>query len=428
MLQLHRDTGEVLWCEIWASPDGQNEAIFDLALDGEGDAFVVGRAYTTGGYDIIVQKYHGDSGYCLWTQYIAGADLLDDVGLDIVVGSDGNPVVTGIIGLASGDADYVTAKLASEDGAQIWLRQEPGAVNNPEARAGWLALADGDDVLMANRTWSSTTGYDVVLRRYAASDGQTVWSRRWNSGATTADDPHAMIRDAAGDVLVCGVSGGDYFVLKVDGASGEPVWTSSYHGPPDWYDVAEVLVEAGDGTIVTTGFSDGSTTGWDIATVGLDPVDGVQRWAMRYDGDGQSDEPAAMAVTPRGEVVVTGYTYSYASQNDLVTLCYQLPDDATAVDTAPRLADGLTGAWPNPFNPRVTLAYTMPADGQARLVITDLRGRQIAVLQDGPVAAGTHTSSWDGRDAAGRAVAAGVYCATLHTGRGVSVRKLVLAK
>ncbi len=89
---------------------------------------------------------------------------------------------------------------------------------------------------------------------------------------------------------------------------------------------------------------------------------------------------------------------------------------------------GLTGAWPNPFNPRVTLSYAMAADGAARLAVFDLRGREVAVLQDGALAAGAHTAAWDGRDDGGRAVPAGVYMAVLRTEQGVTTRKLVLAK
>ncbi len=429
MLQLHGDTGEVLWCEIWASPEGFNEAIFDLAVDGEGNVFTVGRAFTTGYYDIIVQKYHGDSGYCFWSQTIGGAEVCDDIGLSIVVGSDGNPVVTGIIGLADGGADFVTAKLAGDDGTQLWLQQEPGAVNNIEARTSWLALMDNDDVVMASRTWSSTTGYDVVLHRYESADGHTAWSQRWNSSGNTADDPRQMVRDRDGNVLVCGVSGGDYFVLKVDGATGDPLWTGGYQGPPNWYDVAGVLAEAPDGTIVTSGFSDGTDTGWDVATVGFAPADGAPLWAVRYDGEGQSDEPAAIAITPGGEVVVTGYAYSYTSQNDLLTLCYQLPDSQTPViDAGVPTVTGLTGAWPNPFNPRVTLGYTLADAGPAHLTIVDLRGRTIAVLQVAALAAGPHTATWDGRDTTGHPAPAGVYCAVLRTAAGTTVQKVVLAK
>jgi hypothetical protein len=406
-----------------------NEAIFDIALDAQGDIFTAGRAFTPGYYDVIVQKYDGDTGACDWSSYIAGDDVFDDIGWSLVVGPDGNPVVTGIIGREDGGADYVTAKFASADGEQLWLAQHPGAVNNIEARTSWLAQMDDGDVVMGSRTWEAATGYDVVLHRYAADTGATVWTTRWNSGSNRADDPRSMIRDRDGNLLVCGVSGGDYFVLKVDGATGQRLWNSGYYGPPNWWDTALVLAEAPDGTVVTSGLSDGTNTGWDVATVGFDPTTGAFLWDVRYDGSGQSDEPRAVATSPQGDLFVTGYIFDYDIQNNIFTLCYRLPTDQTPVadDGLPAVA-GLTGAWPNPFNPRVTLSYALPADGAARLAVFDLRGREIAVLHDGALAAGAHTAAWDGRDDGGHAVPAGVYLAVLRTEQGTSTRKLVLAK
>jgi WD40 repeat protein len=351
------------------------------------------------------------------------------VGWSVTVGPDGNPVVTGILGLADGGADYVTAKFASTDGERLWLARHPGAVNNIEARTSWLAQLDGGDVVMGSRTWSASTGYDVVLHRYAAATGATVWTYRWNSGTNRADDPRAMIRDAAGNLLVCGVSGGDYFVLKVDGVGGQRLWNATYHGPPNWWDTALVLAEAPDGTVVTSGLSDGATTGWDVATVGFDPTTGAYLWDLRRDGSGQSDEPRAIAASAQGDLFVTGYVYGYDTQNDLLTLCYRLPAGTTPVIGGdPPAVAGLTGAWPNPFNPRVTLSYALPADGAARLAVFDLRGREVAVLVDGASAAGTHVAAWDGRDAGGREVSAGVYLAVLRTEQGTTMRRLVLAK
>ncbi|HOX24244.1 MAG TPA: FlgD immunoglobulin-like domain containing protein [Candidatus Krumholzibacteria bacterium] len=68
---------------------------------------------------------------------------------------------------------------------------------------------------------------------------------------------------------------------------------------------------------------------------------------------------------------------------------------------------------PNPPNPATVFSFALPADGHARLEIVDLRGRRVTTLRDGSLAAGPHAVAWDGRDAAGRAVAAGIYLARL---------------
>lgn len=99
-------------------------------------------------------------------------------------------------------------------------------------------------------------------------------------------------------------------------------------------------------------------------------------------------------------------------------------DDDQAV--APR-AFTLGPVHPNPFAPRTAIAFELAEAGVARLRILDPAGRVLRVLADGALGAGRHARDWDGRDAEGRAVAAGVYLAELSVqGRGSERVKLIL--
>jgi hypothetical protein len=91
---------------------------------------------------------------------------------------------------------------------------------------------------------------------------------------------------------------------------------------------------------------------------------------------------------------------------------------------APQYTSGVSGQLPgvavlsqnapNPFNPRTTIRFTLPADGGARLAIYDLAGRLVRTLVAGSLAAGEHEAVWDGCDDAGRAQASGSYLARLE--------------
>jgi len=83
---------------------------------------------------------------------------------------------------------------------------------------------------------------------------------------------------------------------------------------------------------------------------------------------------------------------------------------------------------PNPFNPLTTLSFALPSDGRARLAVFDPEGRLVRVLVDGPLAAGQHSTTWDGRDGAGRAMGSGIYLARLETGAGAGTVKLQLVR
>ena len=103
------------------------------------------------------------------------------------------------------------------------------------------------------------------------------------------------------------------------------------------------------------------------------------------------------------------------------------PPSLVAPVPAGREAVRLAG-WPNPFNPRTTVAFELPHAAHARLVLHDLAGRLVRVLVDGSLPAGAHQVAWDGRDAAGREAASGLYVARLAAGEARATLRLNLVR
>lgn len=87
----------------------------------------------------------------------------------------------------------------------------------------------------------------------------------------------------------------------------------------------------------------------------------------------------------------------------------------TGADGPPARPATALRAWPNPFNPRVTLRYQVAAATTGRLAVYDLAGRLVAVLRAGDIAAGAHTFAWDAT-----ALASGVYLVRLETALGAT--------
>ncbi len=81
--------------------------------------------------------------------------------------------------------------------------------------------------------------------------------------------------------------------------------------------------------------------------------------------------------------------------------------------------------YPNPFNPSTVIPYQLPAPMHVRLEVFNVLGQRIATLVDSERPAGFHTASWDATDAAGQAVAAGVYLYRLH-GDGAQITRSML--
>jgi hypothetical protein len=101
---------------------------------------------------------------------------------------------------------------------------------------------------------------------------------------------------------------------------------------------------------------------------------------------------------------------------------------ASAVDGTARPAPAPLTAWPNPFNPRVTIAWDLPAAVDGTLEVFAMDGTRVRTLLSGTVAAGPGEVQWDGRDQNGRDVATGAYVARLRTADRVQTQRLLLVR
>lgn len=73
-------------------------------------------------------------------------------------------------------------------------------------------------------------------------------------------------------------------------------------------------------------------------------------------------------------------------------------------------------AFPNPSADVTTLSFGLAADARVEARIYDVAGRLTRTLHDGPLPAGRHALTWDGRGENGRTVGAGVYFYRLRAG------------
>lgn len=88
----------------------------------------------------------------------------------------------------------------------------------------------------------------------------------------------------------------------------------------------------------------------------------------------------------------------------------------------------LRSAYPNPFNPRVTIAFALDREQQARVAVYDVQGRLVKVLREGVMAAGAASVVWDGTGPGGARMASGVYLVELRAGPVSDRRTVTLVK
>ncbi|HMB68114.1 MAG TPA: FlgD immunoglobulin-like domain containing protein, partial [bacterium] len=99
-------------------------------------------------------------------------------------------------------------------------------------------------------------------------------------------------------------------------------------------------------------------------------------------------------------------------------------DVGTALAAEPVLRQNV----PNPFRSATSVSFALPVAADVQLEVFDVAGRRVTELVSGRVEAGEHTVSWNGRNSAGRQVAAGVYLVRLSTPSSTLTRDVVLLR
>jgi hypothetical protein len=85
----------------------------------------------------------------------------------------------------------------------------------------------------------------------------------------------------------------------------------------------------------------------------------------------------------------------------------------------------LAGNAPNPFTAQTAISFGLPVGGNVRVNIFDMTGRLVNTLVNEELAAANHTIVWDGTDASGVSVGAGVYFCRLEAAGQVLTQKML---
>ena len=138
------------------------------------------------------------------------------------------------------------------------------------------------------------------------------------------------------------------------------------------------------------------------------------------------------ALTDTGHVDAGGAPFVYK----LTAIDVHLNESAPAtllpsgtVDVSePRFELAFAAPTPNPAAGPATLRLTLSREGPTGLAIYDAQGREVRALVDGARPAGHQAVTWDLRDAAGNAVAPGLYFARLQAEGRTLTRRLAVVR
>ncbi len=88
----------------------------------------------------------------------------------------------------------------------------------------------------------------------------------------------------------------------------------------------------------------------------------------------------------------------------------------------------LLGGYPNPFNSRTVIVFSLERPAQVRVEICSLTGARLALLFAQSLAGGIHRIVWDGTDGQGTPLPSGLYFCRITTAGGTALLKLTLIR
>lgn len=132
----------------------------------------------------------------------------------------------------------------------------------------------------------------------------------------------------------------------------------------------------------------------------------------------------AVAAAVDDEIYIFG---GRTTNGTLVTSSLSLVIGTAAEPDAPRTTFTLTLDGPNPFRDRTRFMLALDRPETVQVAVFDALGRRVALLQDGPLAAGRHPLDWDGHGEAGR-LPSGTYLVRATTGSAQVVRRITTVR
>lgn len=142
--------------------------------------------------------------------------------------------------------------------------------------------------------------------------------------------------------------------------------------------------------------------------------------------------PFVLTIGPNPDGELVEFEFHLATEGrydtyDVVTITLDLSQTGVGDGDLP-LVFALRQNAPNPFGRGTAIAFDLPSPARANLSIYTVGGRMVATVLDRDLPAGRHRAAWDGRDASGHEVAAGVYFYRIEAGADVGVRKMLVIK
>jgi hypothetical protein len=256
----------------------------------------------------------------------------------------------------------------------------------------------------------------------------------YNGTGGDQDIPYAITTDTADNIFVTGSSRNfdtlgseDFYTMKLNSA-GILLWGKRFDGSGSGLDYGTSIAVDKRGNVFAGGTTDKHYFHQQYGLLKYGPT-GDLFWLEEYSVQENSEDFIYTTLTDNNNsIYVTGISFDSTSDYDIATIKYSETIGIEPISNEVPNEFRLIGNYPNPFNPVTKIKFNVPAKGRSEkakivLKVFDLSGKEVALLYNGEITAGSYEIEFDGSD-----LASGVYFCRLISYGFSQTRKMVMIK
>lgn len=470
----YNEDGEELWIASSNRPDSTANFSKDIAVDEEGNVFVLGHTKTNStGQDFFLVKYNSN-GIEQWTVQKGGYANFDDEPLALALDAYANIIVTGTVYRKDSANDYMILKY-NPLGALLWESYYTGPNKASDCVSGLATDAFGN-IYITGKSWEGGEQYNYATIKYSGA-GIEQWVAKYAGPSQSDDETIAVVVDDSGNVYLSGGSEKDsynhsqfeFITIKYD-SNGVEQWTARYKPSLEggYSRVTNMAIDKkGNVYIIGSDRVEYVTIKYDsqgIETwvykytilalnsfalpkfIRIDEADeiyvggfgsrlivlkhsedGAVKWMTNYQGPGfLGNMMADFEIDHSGNIYVTSEGDQNFSHSVFTTIKYSqdpvlaIPSDGQ-IEISKRYT--LEQNYPNPFNPSTTIRYFLSKQSHVKLQMFSVSGKEIATLIDEEKTAGRHDYILDASK-----LPSGIYIYRLKVDGFISTKKMLLLR
>lgn len=364
----YNKSGVLQWEKQYGNAIAGTDTANSIALDKSNNVYITGRSTSpVSGDDIVTIKYDS-AGNEKWVRRHSGSGNNDDLGLKVLIDSNGYAYIAGYTN--NGKGDNFTLIKYSPTGTRIWVRNYNGPAKGNDTLEN-ATIDNKNNIYLTGSSEGVGTSIDFATIKYSSS-GKRLWIRRFDGTAHNIDSANAISVDADRNVFVTGQSFSpatdfDNITIKYN-KYGKRKWIRRFSGAvlKKKEEFATSIACDKYGNAFVAGFYDtGTSSKKDSFVIKYDKY-GDLKWKRRYNGTRSGDDKArALVVDSSGNAYITGSTLGKNSQTDFLTIKYnslglrkwikvfdgpsKMHDEGTALALDPSSANVIVTGVMDPF-------------------------------------------------------------------------------